>query len=279
MVTQTWWSNKLLVTGMPRTQTWPHTVSTSSSLRGASKDASDCFRSRFFWQSDGHKRKYRLTKWNIMCRPKDQGGLGIEVLETKNKALLCKWLFKILSEDAGVWHELIHNKYLHSKSLSQVQSRPTDSHFWKGLMKVKNEFLERGSFVVGNGEKTRFWEDIWLGDKPLASQYPSLYNIVHRKQVSVADVLSHAPPPNLSFRRGLSGDKWTKWLHLVERIMQVNLTNQNDVFKWGLTDSGIFTVKSMYLDFMSDHTRFLRKDLWKMKVPLKIKIFMWFLYS
>ena len=41
----------------------------------------DFFRSRFFWQSDQNKRKYRLTKWNIICRPKDQGGLGIELLE------------------------------------------------------------------------------------------------------------------------------------------------------------------------------------------------------
>ena len=43
----------------------------------------DFYRSHFFWQSDQHKRKYRLTKWNIVCRSKDQGGLGIEVLEIK----------------------------------------------------------------------------------------------------------------------------------------------------------------------------------------------------
>jgi hypothetical protein len=43
----------------------------------------DFFRSRFFWQSDGHKKKYRLSRWNIICRPKDQGGLGVEVLEIK----------------------------------------------------------------------------------------------------------------------------------------------------------------------------------------------------
>lgn len=30
----------------------------------------DFYRSRFFWQSDEHKRKYRLTKWNIICHPK-----------------------------------------------------------------------------------------------------------------------------------------------------------------------------------------------------------------
>ena len=37
----------------------------------------DYYRSRFYWQSDSHKRKYRLTKWGILCRSKDQGGLWI----------------------------------------------------------------------------------------------------------------------------------------------------------------------------------------------------------
>ena len=237
----------------------------------------DFFRSRFFWQSDGHKRKYRLTKWNIICRPKEQGGLGIEVLDIKNKCLLSKWLFKLLTED-GVWHELMRNKYLHSKSLSQVKVRPNESPFWKVLMKVKDEFFNRGSFTVGNGENTRFWEDTWLGDKPLSHQYPSLYNIVHHKEVSVASVLSQAPPLNIGFRRVLTANKWTRWLHLVSRLIDVQLTNQRDAFVWKLTNNGVFTVKSLYLDFMSGHTHFLRKYIWKMKVPLKIKIFMWFLF-
>jgi hypothetical protein len=34
----------------------------------------DFFRSSFFWQTDDNKKKYRLTKWNMVCRPKDQGG-------------------------------------------------------------------------------------------------------------------------------------------------------------------------------------------------------------
>jgi hypothetical protein len=45
-------------------------------------------------------------------------------------------------------------------------------------MKVIEEFFSRGSFIVGNGDSVRFWEDIWLGDRPLSMQYPSLLNIV-----------------------------------------------------------------------------------------------------
>jgi hypothetical protein len=62
----------------------------------------DYFRSRFFWQSDEHKRKYRLAKWDIMWQPKEQGGLGIHNLELKNIALLSKWLYRMLTTE-GTW--------------------------------------------------------------------------------------------------------------------------------------------------------------------------------
>jgi hypothetical protein len=47
---------------------------------------------------------------------------------------------------------------------------------------------------------------------------------------------------------------------------------------WGLTNSGAFIVKSMYIDLLDDDTKFYKKYIWKMKVPLKIKVFMGFLH-
>jgi hypothetical protein len=61
--------------------------------------------------------------------------------------------------------------------------------------------------------------------------------------------------------------------------MSVKLTNEKDVFVWGLTTSGAFMVKSMDLDLLDDDTKYLKKYIWKMKVPLKIKVFMWFLHQ
>jgi hypothetical protein len=87
------------------------------------------------------------------------------------------------------------------------------------------------------------------------------------------DVLAHVPL-NIQFRRILHGDKWMDWLHLCRRLMNVTLQDQTDSFVWNLTTTGFFTVKSMYEDLMNDHTPFLRKYLWKLKIPLKIKIFM-----
>ena len=93
--------------------------------------------------------------------------------------------------------------------------------------KIEKQF-QRGHFKIGDGRKTRFWEDIWLSDTPLKNQYPSLYSITNRKNVFVHDVLNTAPPLNISFRRGLVGDKWDAWSHLCLRLMDIHLEETPD---------------------------------------------------
>jgi hypothetical protein len=71
-------------------------------------------------------------------------------------------------------------------------------------MEVKDLVLQRGRFRVQDGSQTRFWEDLWLGKDPLMVIKPNLYNIVRKKNVSVAQVLS-TTPLNVSFRCALVG--------------------------------------------------------------------------
>uniref|UniRef100_A0A453QJ93 Uncharacterized protein n=1 Tax=Aegilops tauschii subsp. strangulata TaxID=200361 RepID=A0A453QJ93_AEGTS len=62
---------------------------------------------------------------------------------------------------------------------------------------------------------------------PLALQYPSLYNIVQRKKNYVATILNSVPL-NIQFRRSLVWERWNAWLHLVRRLMDVQLSDQAD---------------------------------------------------
>jgi hypothetical protein len=57
-------------------------------------------------------------------------------------------------------------------------------------MGARGDFFQRGSFGVGDGTRIRFWEDSWLGDTTLPTQYSSVYDIVRTKNVTVADILS-----------------------------------------------------------------------------------------
>jgi hypothetical protein len=74
---------------------------------------------------------------------------------------------------------MLRSKYLNNKSLTQVKAKPTNSHFWRGLMKVKDEVLACGSFQIKNGTQTRFWEDTWAGSGSFKDIFPALYNIGH----------------------------------------------------------------------------------------------------
>ena len=123
----------------------------------------------------------------------------------------------------ATWSQILRNKYLHSKTLSQVTVRPTDSPFWKGPMRVKLVFFHRMKFIVGNGTTMRFWEDTWLGGTPLALQYPSLYIIVQQRDAYIATVFQ-STPLNIHFRRTLAENRWEAWLHLVRRLMDVQLS-------------------------------------------------------
>lgn len=113
---------------------------------------------------------------------------------------------------------------------------------------------------------------------PLALEYSQLYNIVQRRQASVATILSHTPL-NIQFCRSLIGVRWTSWLHLVRRLMAIQLSDRPDTIQWKLTKNGAFSVKSMYLHLIDSGHIPRSKHIWEVKVPLRIKIFMWFVHK
>jgi hypothetical protein len=97
-------------------------------------------------------------------------------------------------------------------------------------MKVKASFLVHGSFCLNNRKQIRFWEDKWLDIFSFQHQYPSLYNIVRRKNATVESVLS-TMLLNVSFCRFLNQNNLVLWNDLVGRVMHMRLNDHADVFE------------------------------------------------
>ena len=121
-------------------------------------------------------------------------------------------------------------------------------------------------------------EDTWLGVTPLAVQYPALYNIVQCNE-DYAGTVFQTIPLNIQFRRALVGQRWTAWLHLVRRLIDVRLSDQSHSMQWTLAKIGGFTVKSFYIDLINSGPISRSLHIWKIKVPLRIKFFMWFVHK
>ncbi|KAL0001932.1 hypothetical protein SO802_015713 [Lithocarpus litseifolius] len=52
------------------------------------------------------------------------------------------------------------------------------------------DFSKNCQFVVGLGNRVRFWQDGWYGDQPLQVAFPRLYGIAIDKEASVEASLS-----------------------------------------------------------------------------------------
>jgi uncharacterized integral membrane protein len=77
----------------------------------------------------------------------------------------------------------------------------------------------------------------------------------------------------------LQDNNLRNWNELVMSIMHIQLNDNKDTFKWNLKANRIFTVHSLYLAFINNGVVEINKMIWKLKMPLKIKIFMWYMYK
>jgi hypothetical protein len=85
-------------------------------------------------------------------------------------------------------------------------------------------------------------------------------------------------PSNMSFRRNLIGPRLTAWNALIQRLDSIQLSAGSDVFRWNLHANSIFSVASLYNAIIqSDIPVDNNKKIWKMKIPVKTKIFAWYL--
>ena len=161
------------------------------------------------WSGTREGKKDHLLKWEVVCRSKEQEGLGFGKITLRNYALLEKWLWRFPRERGGLWHEVIASIYgTHPNGWDANMGVVRWSHRcpWKAIAQVFLLFSQQTHLVVGNGEKIRFLEDLWLGEQPLCVQCSNLYRLTHMRNLTISMVLALSPPSTLSlnFQRNLS---------------------------------------------------------------------------
>jgi hypothetical protein len=106
----------------------------------------------FFWQGGSTKKKYRLIRWEIICKSKKKGGLGIKDIRKMNISLLCKRWWR-LEKEQGVWQDIVKAKYLQHDGVRSVKHRINDSPVWTDLLKIKHIYLS------GRKIETKKWKE------------------------------------------------------------------------------------------------------------------------
>jgi mannosylglycoprotein endo-beta-mannosidase len=135
----------------------------------------DKHRNRFFWEGQSSSKKFHMVSWKNICQPKNQGGLGVMNTKLMNIALMAKWIWRIYCEENSdlLWLKLLKAKYRISEIFSSTPN--SCSPFWHSIHKVKEHFRMGVRFFPGKNSSISFWKDVWIGEVPLCSRFPTLF--------------------------------------------------------------------------------------------------------
>lgn len=93
-----------------------------------------------------------LVIWDILCRLKDRGGVGLKRAEAMNKALVAKLAWRLLTEEEALWSRLVRSKYgLSLAGLAYFKHKTRASIVWRGLEWASELLHSRLRWKVNNG--------------------------------------------------------------------------------------------------------------------------------
>ncbi|RVW14640.1 Transposon TX1 uncharacterized 149 kDa protein [Vitis vinifera] len=194
-----------------------------------------------------------------------------------------KWLWRYPREGSALWHQVILSIYGSHSNGWDVNNNVRWSHRcpWKAIALVFQEFSKFTRFVVGDGDRIRFWDDLWWGDQPLGTQYPRLLSVVTDKNAPISSILGYSRPFswNFNFRRNLTDSEIEDLESLMRSLDRLHISpSVPDKRSWSISPSGLFTVKSFFLalsQYSESPPVFPTKFVWNSQVPFKVKSFVW----
>nr|GEX96639.1 RNA-directed DNA polymerase, eukaryota, reverse transcriptase zinc-binding domain protein [Tanacetum cinerariifolium] len=164
----------------------------------------------------------------------------VESFDDWENGLLLKWVRRFVSQKNTLWARVI--QALHGVD-GKIGTKLKGGHrsCWMSIIQEMNNMDQKGidfmSFIrikLGNGEKTRFWEEKWCVE-----------GIESCKLISVGTKLSH-PCIYSSFRRKpRGGSELDQLARLGDVLNEVILISNEDRWLWDLESTGEFSVSSI----------------------------------
>ena len=216
----------------------------------------------FFWKGKGENNHgEHLVKWEVVSKLKIFGGLGVGNLVKRNMALLGKWLWRFSTEQNILWRSVIESIYgLNQNGWDSNMDRKCSLRApWKSIVKGWQQFISNTEIKVGNGNKTRFWSDKWVGSCSFKEEFPRLFRISGNKNALVADVVRWAadssPSWDFVFSRNLNDWEVEEFASMLGKIHSINIDRHSeDKRLWRNDPSNKFSCKLFFLSLCQDNS-------------------------
>ncbi|XP_042515366.1 uncharacterized protein LOC122089737 [Macadamia integrifolia] len=191
----------------------------------------------FLWSGDISTVKKITVKWEEICRPKEEGGLGIRRLRDVNCAVISKLVWQMKHEESAF------SSFLRARFVNEggdLKKGYRASSVFKGIAKMWNFVSLSERWMVGTGEDIFFWKDRWIGPLSIAELSPLPLSHFYYSNCRVVDFIEDGkwcfPPIQSEFLKDT-----------FKAIGNISLPQgQKDRCCWSLSSLGAFSTKSAW---------------------------------
>ena len=143
---------------------------------------------QYLWRGNSDTPKQSLAAWEMLCKPKASGGVGILNFPNQNEALLLQHMDTFYNLADIPWVKLVWSS--HYEGVVPHAENLCGSFWWRDIMKLVEKYRMTSSVLPRKGTSFLFWEDSWLfcgSNQPLSVRYPTLYSYVIDTKISAAE--------------------------------------------------------------------------------------------
>ena len=236
---------------------------------------------KFWWGQKGDRRKIHWVKWETLCLPKFEGGMGFKDLALFNDALLVKQAWRLLHKQNSLFYKVFKSKFFPDCLILEASNSHSGSYAWQSILKGRDVLLKGARWRVGSGESI----SVWLDARLPSLEHPRIQSQIVEgfKDIKVQDLID---PVTHSWDDCLIQGLFNNQEVSLIKSIPLCTTSVADTLIWPFNASGTYTVKSGYKFLAKEklHNQFLahldhNSDLWKLiwglDVPNKIKNFIW----
>ncbi|KAL6526559.1 hypothetical protein OROGR_015649 [Orobanche gracilis] len=237
--------------------------------------------SRFWWGSKNGERKVHWVKWNSLCSPKSEGGMGFRSFKAFNDALLAKQGWRLSSCPDALMTKCLKAKYFPRSHFIHASVGYVPSYTWRSIQQA-SWVIKKGSYWrIGDGSNVRIWCDNWLPNQ----RGHSVWSI--KPPDCELNLVSHLIDRDAEMWRLQS-------IHDIflpfeaDQIAQIPLMalNGEDALIWAEAGNGMFSVKTAYKAIVqwkrleesstsATTSNDVWKKLWKLNTLPRHKHLMW----
>ena len=105
----------------------------------------------FLWKGKESTARGVRVKWQEICYPRSEGGLGLKDIYSWNQACIMQNIWALITKAGSIWIAWIQAYVLKGKDFWEVQAFQNSCWRWKKLLKMREnarQFVERSDGEV-----------------------------------------------------------------------------------------------------------------------------------